>query len=446
MSNMFIENYNTDVSAFLENRKALKGREREMYYLRYGDMLRLAKERYGDNIDISVLTSSIYDKDGTEIKNVPYFQCHEGNFGYVKTKVSALYTEGKNQSTMVQTCILPIMDSNFNSIPLDKITSADIDDSIQRCKVKNVAMATGLGLCLYRGKIRDKIEGVELTEKDKQEMKDNFFMWCYKQNPLKLNKDNSRTVLGGRYVSWADDLLALKTLFPYATFSVDMDNQFKYEGDNILYNDTLPYKRRGNGEIVSSVRIVIPLPPDEKGEREFKIVSGERRVLDATRMHTVNLNNPTYNYKGKEVNVDYGFAVNSGIQRAFCKTLAENTGLYLNYYMKEQEDERIAQNEESEKTDIPPYEQWGNNKIAQEKENYLFLKDILSKYYHKEIPKVMSDDMVGKQLSDVLTLCKVQGIDLTKVSKEDYMELPQSQKRTFINLVKRLNNVNANER
>ena len=121
MNNMFVENYNTDVSAFLVNRKSLKGKEKEVYYLRYGDMLRLAKERYGDNIDISVLTSAIYDKDGTQIKDVPYFQCHEGNFGYVKTRVSLVYTEGKNTRTMVQDCILPIMDNNFNSIPLDLV-------------------------------------------------------------------------------------------------------------------------------------------------------------------------------------------------------------------------------------------------------------------------------------------------------------------------------------
>ena len=30
MNNMFVENYSTDVSAFLESRKSLKGREREM--------------------------------------------------------------------------------------------------------------------------------------------------------------------------------------------------------------------------------------------------------------------------------------------------------------------------------------------------------------------------------------------------------------------------------
>lgn len=46
---------------------------------------------------------------------------------------------------------LPVMDGNNDPIPADKITSRDINDSLQRCKVKAIAMVTGVGLSLYAG-------------------------------------------------------------------------------------------------------------------------------------------------------------------------------------------------------------------------------------------------------------------------------------------------------
>ena len=46
--------------------------------------------------------------------------------------------------------ILPIMDFRNNSMPLDKITSMDINKAIQRCTVKALALH-GLGLNIYAG-------------------------------------------------------------------------------------------------------------------------------------------------------------------------------------------------------------------------------------------------------------------------------------------------------
>lgn len=65
---------------------------------------------------------------------------------------------------------LAVMDFKNASIPVDKITSTDVEKSIQRCLTKNLAMF-GLGLSLWSGeefsdaaKAKKEKEDVELTK------------------------------------------------------------------------------------------------------------------------------------------------------------------------------------------------------------------------------------------------------------------------------------------
>jgi len=71
---------------------------------------------------------------------VNYFT--DGRTAWVETAV----TVGEHRIPMQ----LPVMDFNHKSIPVEKITSFDVNTAIQRCLTKNLAMF-GLGLYIYAG-------------------------------------------------------------------------------------------------------------------------------------------------------------------------------------------------------------------------------------------------------------------------------------------------------
>ena len=81
-------------------------------------------------------TYTIYEREG----GIPYF--HDGRTAWVKTGVTI---EGIEHIEF-----LPIMDYNNRSIPLEKITSFDMNKAIQRSLTK-AAARHGLGLYIYAG-------------------------------------------------------------------------------------------------------------------------------------------------------------------------------------------------------------------------------------------------------------------------------------------------------
>ena len=364
--NSFVKNYNKDVSAFLERKQGKRGNGKiDLVYLKYADCIRLFKQEYGNNGEIEVLTSTTKTEDGNI--EIPYFKCKKANYAYVRTRVIIHNTP---IGDMIQEEILPVMNEAQVCIPLDKITTADVDDTIARCKVKNIAIATGIGLCLYcGGKEKDHIDEVHLTDIDEALYKDNMFMFMYKSDPLKLRSAEKqgrqvKEILGNKYIDWGNMILAIKTLFPYSTFG----NKFTYtqKGEN---EEVLNYIPRERGEIATSHWIKVVYPVHEKDNIVYKeiTVNGERRVLDTTRLKTVNLNTPGYTRTDrygntKQVSVDFGFQINTGNKRCFCKTVAENLGLYLTYYQKEQE------NETQETTENTIYTQYITQKAMQNKQ------------------------------------------------------------------------------
>ena len=81
----------------------------------------------------------VYERNG-EFGPVPYFT--DGKTCWVKTGVFV----GKQEHVE----ILPVMDFKNRSIPLEQVTSVDVNKSIQRCLTKAIARH-GLGLYLYVG-------------------------------------------------------------------------------------------------------------------------------------------------------------------------------------------------------------------------------------------------------------------------------------------------------
>ena len=63
---------------------------------------------------------------------------------------------------------LPVMDNRNNSIPLERITSRNVNDSIQRCITKAIARH-GLGLYIYAGEDLPEDDTMVNPEKPKKE-------------------------------------------------------------------------------------------------------------------------------------------------------------------------------------------------------------------------------------------------------------------------------------
>lgn len=91
-----------------------------------------------------VIAKTLYPSMRYQITKTPDGQLYwtDGKTAYVETSVTI------NDETITQT--LAVMDYKNSAIPLEKLTYADVNKSIQRCLTKNLAMF-GLGLSLWSG-------------------------------------------------------------------------------------------------------------------------------------------------------------------------------------------------------------------------------------------------------------------------------------------------------
>ena len=116
-----------DCSAHIEKKK---NGSTELSYLSWAWAWSICKKYFPE------ATYTIYES----YNNIPYFT--DGRTCWVKTGVTIEGIEYKEY--------LPIMDYRNNSIPLDKVTSMDMNKAIQRSLTKALARH-GLGLYIYAG-------------------------------------------------------------------------------------------------------------------------------------------------------------------------------------------------------------------------------------------------------------------------------------------------------
>lgn len=105
--------------------------------------------------------SKVYEReDGRN-----YFD--DGRTAWVKVSVT-ICDETGNELEHIE--YLPVMNYNNQSIPIDKLTSFDVNKSIQRAITKAIARH-GLGLYIYAGEdLPEEDEGKKYTHKDKGEI------------------------------------------------------------------------------------------------------------------------------------------------------------------------------------------------------------------------------------------------------------------------------------
>ena len=110
-------------------------------YLSWANAWSMCKEKYPDT------QRKVYEDDATGLN---FFS--DGKTAYVKVGIIVNGIEHIDY--------LPVMDFRNNSIPVEKITSMDVNTTIQRSTAKAIAMH-GLGLSLWIGE--DVVESVRPT-------------------------------------------------------------------------------------------------------------------------------------------------------------------------------------------------------------------------------------------------------------------------------------------
>ena len=137
------------------NLNDLKEDKGKMTYLSWAYAWGEVKKLYPD------MTSTVYEN----AEGLNYH--HDGKTAWVKTGITIESIEHIEY--------LPVMDNRNNSIPLAKLTSTDINNSIQRSLTKAIARH-GLGLYLYSGEdypeeevIANNTAEIERAAKDSQD-------------------------------------------------------------------------------------------------------------------------------------------------------------------------------------------------------------------------------------------------------------------------------------
>ena len=115
---------------------------------------------------------------------------HDGRTAWVKVGVTINDLEHINH--------LPVMDYRNKSIPVDKLTSMDVNTAIQRCLTKAIALH-GLGLTIYNGEdIKEGAEVVSEVAKPKAKASAKLTVpsdkWNKMKSYAKANKNNSKLV------------------------------------------------------------------------------------------------------------------------------------------------------------------------------------------------------------------------------------------------------------
>lgn len=175
--------YNVDVSKKIEKKGSLD-------YLSWATAWAEVKKIYPN------VTYKVYEN---EAYGINYF--HDGKYAYVKVGVTIEGLEHINY--------LPVMDYRNKSIPMDKLTSMDVNTATQRCLTKAIALH-GLGLSIYNGEdiSKDVVEVVEAKPKAKTTKakattsKSNDLSipketWAKVVTWAKQNKDNKDLVFAG---------------------------------------------------------------------------------------------------------------------------------------------------------------------------------------------------------------------------------------------------------
>jgi len=130
----------------------------------------------------------------TTYENAQGWHYHtDGRTAWVKMGVTVVFDDG---STLEHIDTLPIMDFRNKSIPLERITSFDVNTAKQRCIAKCCALH-GVGIAVYRGEDIKALDycGSEKPAKTKTEKKDFGKMvaeaegWTYSDRPTKEQMD-----------------------------------------------------------------------------------------------------------------------------------------------------------------------------------------------------------------------------------------------------------------
>lgn len=193
---------------------------------------------------------------------------------------------------------LPIMDNKNRPIPLNKMDSRAVNDSINRCRAKAIACATGVGMCLYAG-VPDAIQYLK-SLKVTPESKLDAIQPMLSVIPPKKPQPGKQPRPPVPYLKWAHALTAAKIVHPELKW-----RPVRFGDEGQLYAPVY-----GQGFLVG-----------------VEITIGDQSHAEIL---------PIMDYMMKSIANPNAFAWSKAIMRALAKGIAVMTGYGLSVYAKEE--------------------------------------------------------------------------------------------------------------
>ncbi len=208
---------------------------------------------------------------------------------------------------------LPIMDSRYNPIPQEAITSRDISDSISRCRAKSVAINNGIGISLHAGWGENTIAltkalGHSGVTPDAEELSE--------VQPLISHKNQHAP-----YIQWAVALAALKITDPDAWWEV---KTHEFTSSRTGEMRKLPIFKAGHGYMVA-----VTIHWKGLEHTEWLAITGFAKNKNGKNQDHQPLHNPSV--------TDW----NKSVMRCLAKGIAVLTGYGISVYAHEDAPENL---------------------------------------------------------------------------------------------------------
>jgi hypothetical protein len=133
-------------------------------------------------------------------------------FGGAVVAADIVITALDGQEPVIQRTYLPVMDEGNNPIPAEKLTARAVNDAMQRCIVKALAMTVGVGAAPYLGFSETKEMLVKLGLKPDSDLKS-----------VPAYSEKNDQAIG--YVPWMAALIAARLTDPQFSWSVALNDR-----------------------------------------------------------------------------------------------------------------------------------------------------------------------------------------------------------------------------
>lgn len=234
-------------------------------------------------------------------------------FGGAIVAVDTTTAEG-----VVRRAYLPVLNAKNQPVPAERLTVRDLNDSLNRCRARSIAMATGHSLSLYA----KGMSAAAFVEELNVYPDDDLSMI----KPKTMKKADKSGKVKSTYLGWPDAVAAASITDPSFVWEVLFFEHIDQQTGEVR---SLPYRKGPGGGFIVSVRVVYRGVEHIEHLPIMGIAEVQTRNGAKPMEHQPNLN-PTA--------ADW----NASVVRCLAKAIAVRTGYGLSIYAGEDIDLLIA--------------------------------------------------------------------------------------------------------